>query len=169
LFCAVSSSAEKLASCAGSRCASSPVPECHRSPDILTVNSDWDFCIFIIGNFTKKTILGIISQSNVSILFIALSFPSVQLMKSKYQPKSVWLFVDNVLMVGSPDARKTLLARSVPGILPENSIEESLDVTRIYSVADQLPPGNPIDQTSSVSCASPHDLACRFGRRWKPS
>ena len=44
-------------------------------------------------------------------------------------------------MVGSSGAGKTLLARALPGILPEMSIEESLDVTRIYSVADQLPPG----------------------------
>jgi len=50
----------------------------------------------------------------------------------------------NVLMVGSPGAGKTLLARAMPGILPEMSIEESLDVTRIYSVADQLPPGTPL-------------------------
>jgi len=55
--------------------------------------------------------------------------------------KSVWLFVHNILMVGSPGAGKTLLARAMPGILPEMSIEESLDVTRIYSVADQLPTG----------------------------
>jgi predicted ATPase with chaperone activity len=53
--------------------------------------------------------------------------------------KSVWLFVHNVLLVGSPGAGKTLLAHAMPGILPEMSIEESLDVTRIYSVADQLP------------------------------
>ncbi len=50
----------------------------------------------------------------------------------------------NCLMVGSPGAGKTLLARAMPGILPEMSIEESLDVTRIYSVADQLPPGTPL-------------------------
>ena len=50
----------------------------------------------------------------------------------------------NVLMVGSPGAGKTLLARSLPGILPEMSIDESLDVTRIYSVADQLPAGTPL-------------------------
>jgi len=37
-----------------------------------------------------------------------------------------------------------LLARALPGILPELSIEESLDVTRIYSVADQLPAGPPL-------------------------
>jgi magnesium chelatase family protein len=47
-------------------------------------------------------------------------------------------------MVGSPGAGKTLLARAMPSILPEMSIEDSLDVTRIYSVADQLPAGTPL-------------------------
>jgi magnesium chelatase family protein len=47
-------------------------------------------------------------------------------------------------MVGPPGAGKTLLARAVPGILPRMTIEEALDVTRIYSVADQLPSEVPL-------------------------
>jgi len=49
----------------------------------------------------------------------------------------------NVLMVGSPGVGKTLLARALPSILPPISFAESLEVTRIYSVAGLLPADAP--------------------------
>lgn len=50
----------------------------------------------------------------------------------------------NCLMKGVPGAGKTLLARALPSILPPLTLSEALDITRIYSVADALPDGQPL-------------------------
>jgi magnesium chelatase family protein len=50
----------------------------------------------------------------------------------------------NVLLIGPPGGGKTMLARRMPGILPEMTRQEVLETTRIYSVANLLSSSNPL-------------------------
>ncbi len=50
----------------------------------------------------------------------------------------------NVVMMGPPGSGKTLLARSLPSILPPMTTDEALEVTKIYSVSGLLPSDTPL-------------------------
>ena len=67
----------------------------------------------------------------------------------------------NVLMKGSPGAGKTLMARSFSTILPKLTFEESLEVTKIYSVANLLDGDTPIIQARPFR--SPHHTTSHIG------
>ena len=90
-------------------------------------DSPWDFCL-IRGQETAKRALEIAAAG-----------------------------AHNVLMSGPPGSGKTLLARGLATILPPLSESESLDVTKIYSVAGLLPGRQGL--VSSRPFRSPHHTA----------
>jgi len=67
----------------------------------------------------------------------------------------------NVLLMGSPGAGKTMLARALPGILPPLTEAESLEVTTIYSASGRLPPGGSLLRTRPFR--APHHTISAVG------
>lgn len=65
----------------------------------------------------------------------------------------------NLLMVGPPGAGKSMIAKRIPGILPPLTLEESLEVTSVASVAGVLEEGRPLVRMRPFR--SPHHTISR--------
>ncbi len=67
----------------------------------------------------------------------------------------------NVMLIGSPGTGKTMLAQRMPGILPDLTFEESLETTKIHSIAGTLSKETPL--ITSRPFRSPHHTISAVG------
>jgi len=113
---------------------------------------------------TRKKIVPTLYQEEVNKAFLEAEFNMAEILGQEQAKRAMEIAAaggHNILMIGGPGSGKTMIARALPGILPALSMAEALEVTKIYSAAGQISPGDSLIRISPFRM--PHHTASAVG------
>lgn len=129
--------------------------------EVLAINSLQDLIKFLLGQIELKplerTILNLEENFEYEYNFSQIKGQE----QAKRALEIAAAGAHNILLKGPPGAGKTMLARAFPSILPLLSLEEAIEVTKIYSISGLLDSGKSLIRIRPFR--SPHHSASAAG------
>ena len=115
----------------------------------------------LVGNKILTPLIPVEFETNTAV--VEYDFDMKDIKGQAYVKRAVEVAVaggHNILLKGPPGAGKTLIAKTIPSILPPLSFDEALEVTKIYSISGLLQ-GKSILRTRPFR--SPHHTTSHVG------